>query len=374
MALRLLFNDLVAIRQKSGIGSYASLLLEYLPRVDPDLQILRLSQTLAGIPLRLLSQGAANVGNPGWIKSRAHQWMDHYLSVSSRLSRFSLYHEPDGIPLGVNAPTVTTVHDLSVQLFPEWHPPYRVAKYEKRLKEGISRTTFYLAVSECTKRDIVRLWGVAPEKIQAVHSAPRPQFKRSSPVQISFVYKKLKLPEKYLLFLGNIEPRKNVPGLLRAYRDLPASLRRKYKLVLAGGWGWQSEKVRALLQDTSLAEDVRVLGYLTDEDLVPVVSGATALIYPSFYEGFGLPPLEAMACDVPVITSHGGSLAEVVENAACIIDPRREEEIQAAIVKVLETPGYAEDLRARGRKQIQKFSWEKTALETAGVYRSVFQS
>lgn len=382
MALPVLFNDLVVYRQRSGIGSYAQLLLEHLPSADSEIRIVPLSQTLAGYPLRELSKVmAAGQGGTtrslrasllGPVKQFAHRALDGYLSAMLSSSRWPLYHEPDGLPYGVRAPIITTIHDLSVQLFPQWHPPHRVAKYEENFRIGRDRTHLFLADSHSTARDLQTLWGIEADRVKVVHLAPRPRFRPADPASVRRVKETLRLPDSYFLFVGTIEPRKNVTGLLKAYRALPESLRSKVPLVLAGGWGWRTAEIESLLSDPLLA-GVRFTGYLPDEDLVPLLSGATALVYPSFYEGFGLPPLEAMACGVPVITSHGGSLQEVVADAALVVDPKHVAGITEAMVRVAESAELRSQLIEKGTAWEKRFSWERTAKETAAAYRMVYE-
>lgn len=356
--MQLLFNDLVALRQRSGIGSYAHHLLEYLPAALGDLALTRLSETAAGLPLKAASRGVAGAGGGEtarwkWLALKA---LDKYVYATSRFRRWDLYHEPDALPLRIAAPTVVTVHDLSVSLFPQWHPEHRVKKYETQLKRALDVTRYFFADSEATKRDMIKCWGVGPEKIQVVHLAPRPGFRKAT----------IEKSRSYLLFVGTIEPRKNIAGLIRAYRSLPASLREDHPLFLAGGIGWGNEEIKSLL-----GSDVHQLGYLSDDELVALMNGATAMVYPSFYEGFGLPPLEAMACGVPVISSHRGSLAEVVGEGALIVEPEDEAAMAKAMTDVLKSKELRESLVRKGNEQLKKFSWEKTARETAEGYRRV---
>lgn len=385
-----LFNDLTACRQKSGVGCYASQLLRHLESSDSEIRVLPLSRTLLGTPLQAANRvydrartvGGSDSAEPGWtakwrkritawIRKHGHAALDHYVRTASKLGDWQLYHEPDAIPLSVPAPTISTIHDLSVLLFPKWHPKHRVEKYEKHLRDGLQRTTQFLAVSQSTRRDMIEHLGLQPDRIHVVPEAPRPEFRPLSKEQIQPVLRRLNLPAQFLLYVGTIEPRKNVVGMLRAYGRLAGSLRAKYPLVLVGGWGWGSETVRAMLSRSPWNESVYWTGYLEDDELVAVMNAATALIYPSFYEGFGLPPLEAMACDTPVITTHSGSLAEVVEDAAIVVDPHDEDDLAVALKAVVVHREVVEEYRQRGRRQVAKFNWQATANATRDVYRKV---
>lgn len=381
-----LFNDLTACRQRSGVGCYASQLLRHLDSPDSGIQILPLSQTLAGKPLRAANRfydrASSSIGPEqksskwprrlvGWIRKYGHCALNAYLKTVSRLGSWHLYHEPDAIPLSIAGPTISTVHDLSVLMFPHWHPGHRVAKYEKHLRQSLDRTTQFVAVSEATRKDMIAHLGVPAERIHVVPEAPRPEFREMQPDEVAAVLRRLGLPARFLLYVGTIEPRKNVAGLMRAYGRLTAGLRSEYPLVLAGGWGWQSDAVRQMLEQPPWNESVRWTGYLGDDDLVAVMNAAAALVYPSFYEGFGLPPLEAMACGTPVITTHAGSLAEVVEDAAIIVDPRDEDDLAVAMKAVVSYPEVADEYRQRGFTRAAHFNWQATATATREIYRKV---
>jgi len=348
----ILFNDLVTLRERSGVGSYAAELLRALPA---DGSVVRLSETLGGRPLSKLAS-RSRPGTAG--KGTLQRWLQRWLTVSTSLSSYSLYHEPDALPFPSRFPTISTVHDLSVTLFPGWHPAHRVERYCRELPRVLEKTRGFIADSHATKRDMETHWKVPADKIDVVWLAPRSAFKRASAEAIRKVHKDLDLPENYFLFLGNLEPRKNVTGLIQAHHALPRKLRGKFPLVTAGGVGWGG-----------VATGNRHLGYLSDDKLVPLLSGATALIYPSFYEGFGLPPLEAMACGVPVISSHCGSLKEVIEDAAIIVDPKSPEQITEGMVRLAEDKNVREEYIAKGNERVGHFSWEKTAAQTLQAYR-----
>lgn len=348
----ILFNDLVTLRERSGVGSYAAELLAHLPS---DANVVRLSHTLGGRPLsRLASRSRPGTAGKGTLQL----WLQRWLSLSTRLSKYSLYHEPDALPFPSVTPTVATVHDLSVTLYPGWHPAHRVERYCRELPRVLEETRGFIADSHSTKRDMELHWKVPSEKIEVVWLAPRSAFKPCSKEAIAKVQHELDLPGNYFLFLGNLEPRKNVAGLIQAHHALPRKLRDKFPLVTAGGTGWGG-----------VATGNRHLGYLPDDKLVPLLCGATALIYPSFYEGFGLPPLEAMKCGVPVVSSHCGSLKEVIEDAAIVIDPKVPEQITEAMVRLAENKSVREELIAKGNARVSQFSWEKTAAETLQAYR-----
>jgi len=348
---RILFNDLVTLRERSGVGSYAAELVANFPSDS----IVRLSDTLAGLPLRRLANRPPKTSQG---KGRMQEILQRWLSISTSLGDYSLYHEPDALPFPSSLPTLATVHDLSVTLFPEWHPTHRVERYRRELPRVLEQVRGFFADSHATARDMQTYWQVPEEKIQVVWLAPRPAFRPVTKAEVEKVRRELGLPASYFLFLGTMEPRKNVHGLMAAHHALPGKTREKFPLVFAGGSGWGEASPGS-----------RYLGYLEDNRLVPLLCGATALVYPSFYEGFGLPPLEAMACGVPVISSHCGSLKEVVGDAALVIDPKESAQLTEAMARIADKPALREELVARGAKQVVKFSWKKTAEQTLSAYR-----
>src|SRR5262249_27233627 len=207
------------------------------------------------------------------------------------------------IPLAFDCPTVATVCDLSVLLHPEWHPADRVASFERHFPRTVARCAHLLAISESGRQDILRTLGVPPEKVTRTYMGIRPGLGPLPREEVTRVLRRLGYPEPSLTSLGTTEPRKNVLLLLKAYCALPPALRERWPLVLVGGWGWNAGAVAEYLHDEARHRGVIHLGYLADEHLPAVYSGARALAYPSLYEGFGLPPLEMLACGGAVLAS-----------------------------------------------------------------------
>lgn len=381
-----LFNDLAAHRRRTGVGHYAAELCGRLAEDGGLFEVLPVSRTPIGSLLASLSRAysAASVGGEGGASrsrradaGRLVKTMGRRLfaSLAPAIGRgqIDLFHEPDAIPLPIKAATVATVHDLSVLLYPEWHPEDRVRGYEEDLAEAVARTSVFIADSHATKRDMIHRLGVDPDRVEVVYPAPREIFRVMARPEVERAIGRLGLPPRYLLFMGTIEPRKNVAGLLRAFASLPETIRRQCPLVLAGGWGWRCDDVRRMLEEPPWRDQVRWLGYLCDEDLVAVANGAQVVVYPSFYEGFGLPPLEAMASGVPVITTHAGSLEEVVGQAAMIVDPADERQLARAIEQVLGDRDLANEYVRRGRERVRRYSWEETARRTRAAYQRALE-
>jgi alpha-1,3-rhamnosyl/mannosyltransferase len=198
-----------------------------------------------------------------------------------------------------------------------------------------------------------------------------PNFRIHSESELSETRSRLGLPARYLLYVGTVEPRKNLATLLTAYCDLSAELRDACPLVLGGSWGWKSEQVRELFESQARHRGVRYLGYVADEDLPPLYGGAVALLYPSFYEGFGLPPLEAMACGTAAIVSTANAVKEVVGTNAVQIDPNDITAWREAMRCAIADKEYLESYRKAGVQHAARFKWEQAAQTTLCVYRRV---
>jgi glycosyltransferase involved in cell wall biosynthesis len=374
-------NDLVALRQRSGVGFYVSELLFALEESD-DVDVIPLSRTFAGNPLRLASRLVSSSGSPPgssrWLsrnfstlKSAGIRCVDRYLATAAKLFRWPLFHETDHCPASVDAPVVTTVHDLSVILHPEWHPAHRVKKYAEKFARGLERSSHILTPSEAIRDEVIATFGIPAERVTATRLAPRTRFRPVEEAKCAEIRKRYGLPDRFVLFVGNIEPRKNVAALLDAYAILSPELRSKHPLAIVGGWGWKSEEVRERLTLSPWSECVRRLGYVSEEDLVLLLNAAAVLAYPSLYEGFGLPPIEAMACGTPVITTHAGGLRDSVGDAAHLVDPHDVDGLAAALTKVLTDGDYADQLTWRGYLRAAQLTWQETARRTAAAYRKV---
>src|SRR5439155_4935627 len=211
-------------------------------------------------------------------------WTDRELRRCLRPGHGELYHEPNHIPLRGELPTVVTIHDLSALLHPEWHPADRVHRFTHGFLPTLSRCSHFLTVSDFTRQEIIHHLGIAPHRVTRVYNGVRRGMRPLGPAETGPVLRRLGLVAGgYLLYVGTLEPRKNVETLLRAYGDLPAMLRSRSPLVLAGGWGWRAERLRELFEQAARHRGVVHLGYVTDEDLPALYRGARALAYPALY-------------------------------------------------------------------------------------------
>lgn len=289
-------------------------------------------------------------------------------SVGSRRHRIELYHAPNFLPLRFSGPTVITVHDLSFIRYPETHPRERVEVLERRLPNDIKRSDFVLVDSNFVRDEVMQVYGVAPEKVVRTYLGVSERFHSMPAEDTRAVLERCGLRHgEYVLSVGTLEPRKNLAGTLEAFRLLPGELRDRYPLAVVGMVGWHMDRVSSRLSALAEQGAVRPLGYVPDEDLPFLYAGAGAFMYPSIYEGFGLPVLEAMAAGAPVVTSNRASLKEVAGTLAASLDPDDHAALSAALREALETSGDAA-ARAKRIAWARTFTWQRCARETIAVY------
>ena len=217
-----------------------------------------------------------------------------------------------------------------------------------------------ITISEFTKNDLIKKYAVDPNKIIVAHCAvDADKFKKIK--LTSATRKKYRLPNTYLLYLGTIEPRKNIANLVRAYSKLPKNIKDQYPLVLAGGGGWNDDEIKQAIDLARQNSEIIQTGYIEEKDIPALYSGAELFLYPSHFEGFGMQILEAMACDTPVLTANNSSLPEVGGESAYYVDDKSIESIKYGIEKLLNEPKLRQDMIRKGRKQIKKFSWQESA-------------
>ncbi|MGE3803512.1 MAG: glycosyltransferase family 4 protein [Gemmataceae bacterium] len=301
----------------------------------------------------------------------AFQAVGWQFRAQCRRRRYDLYHEPNTIPLPVDLPTLSTIHDLSLLLHPEWHTLERVGHFEKHLRRALDQCRHFLTDTDFIRDEAIRVLGIAPERITRVYIGIRDDLRPLPAAQVQAVLRKLELPEQYLLYVGTIEPRKNLLMLLQVYCTLPASVRERWPFVLVGKWGWNAREVADYLQHTARHQGVRHLGYLADEHVAALYNGARALVYPSHYEGFGLPPLEMMSCGGAVLASTAGSVAEIASTRAHLIDPHDADSWRAALLRITSDNDWWHSLRQGVVEHARSFSWDRCARETFAVYQAI---
>ncbi len=287
-----------------------------------------------------------------------------------RERRPALYHEPNFLPFRFDGPVVLTIHDLSYLRYPETHPDLRVRIMNKLLPPAIERATHLLADSEFTRQEVISEFGVAADRITTTLLGVSNAFVPRDATTCDATLRRYGLDYgSYVLAVGTLEPRKNLLQAIRAYVGMPTKLARRFPLVIVGGKGWKSEATDMELNALLANGRAKHLGYVSDDDLPVVYSAARLFVYPSLYEGFGLPAAEAMASGVPVIVSDRASLPEVVGDAGITITPEDVDGMRHAIVELLQDADERARRSAAGIAQAQTLTWERCGRLTAQAYR-----
>lgn len=353
---------LVYYRQ-AGISLYIRRLVEHLPAMAPGvdwaiIQSRKDAKRLADRPVR------------AWTPS--HHLLERW-ALGAELFRhqLDLLHSPDFIPPAFGARrTVITVHDLNFLFYPQFLTRESIRYYAGQIRWAVGRADHILADSHQTRQDLLDLLQVPPEKVSTVHLAADERFRPL--VDSALNLDPYDLEPGYLLFVGTLEPRKNIPTLLGAFHSLRERGIVQAPLVLVGQRGWLAEEIYETIDTLGLEQSVRILTQVQGgEALVQLYNGASLLVLPSYYEGFGLPVLEAMACGTPVVASRRGSLPEVAGDAGVLIDPEEPDEIGAAVERILTDDVFRTDRVEKGFRQAAKFSWADTARRTLDVYERV---
>jgi glycosyltransferase involved in cell wall biosynthesis len=269
-------------------------------------------------------------------------------------------------PMGSRCPFNVTVHDLSFLFYPEGFRTLNRLYLRLFARLSARQARRVIAVSESTKRDVIEQYGIAPEKVDVVYNGVDPAFRPLPADQVSAFRTDRGLPDRFILFVGTLEPRKNIARLLQAYARLPGA---RPPFMLVGGKGWFYDEVFSLVERLELGAEVHFAGYVPADDLPCWYNAADLFVYPSLYEGFGLPPLEAMACGTPVVTSTASSLPEVVGPAALLVDPTDTEALAVAMERGLTDAGLRAQMKAQGLARAADFSWSETARRTKESYR-----
>jgi len=267
-------------------------------------------------------------------------------------------------------PVVVSVHDLTFYRFPQWFRPFNWRYLQRFTRQTVRHAHHIIASSQHTRQDLITLLDVPPERISVI---PLGVGEEMRPMQdtaaLAALRHKRQLPERMILYLGTLEPRKNLTTLLEAYALLRRDPGFHHRLVIAGGKGWYYEEIEATVARLHLGQAVLFAGYVPQEELPWWYNAADVFVYPSLYEGFGLPPLEAMACGVPVVVSAASSLPEVVGEAGVIVPPLDAQALAEAIREVVEDGPRRQRLIAAGLARAQALSWRATAAKTAKLYR-----
>ena len=361
--------------RRAGIGQYTLRLTEALAAEAPGERFFLLHdwRQRGGLPQ------APNLRHVRLYTPSHHRWEHLTLPLELLTLRLDLLHSPDFIlPQRRPCAGVVTIHDLAFLRFPHLVTP-EAARYYSRIRQAAHSAERVIAVSECTRRDILELLEVPQERVRVIYEAAGAPFRplKLHPDERRDLRGRHLAAGRFALFVGTIEPRKNLPTLLRAFRRMMErypDLDPHPRLVIVGEQGWLSEEVFGLLQELRLAQEVAFIGPATSEELVWLYNAARFLAFPSLYEGFGLPPLEAMACGTPVVASTAGALPEVVGEAGLLLDPLDVEGWAEAMARLWSDESLRRTLREKGLERAALFSWKRAAQETLAVYREAMEA
>lgn len=356
----------------AGIHTYCHQLLQHLPEQCKQTELLAYVadanyQTSSGVLLRKLP---ARIQNP----FARIIWEQSALPLAARRDHLDLLHGlAYAVPITTSVPTIVTVHDLSFILYPEAFRRGNRQYLSRITSQSCRRARRVIAVSEATARDLVQILNISADKIDVVYNGVDSRFRPLSDAEVSAYRSQAGWPERFILMLGTLEPRKNHLMVLEAYAQYRRLAHQPLPLLIGGGKGWYYDTIFQRAEALHLEEHVHFLGFVPSEALPWLYNAASLFVYPSRYEGFGLPLAEAMSCGTPAITSTASSLPEVAGAAAVTIEPDDPAAMAQAMAQVLDSPGQMQRLREAGLKQSKRFRWPITAKETAAVYTRVLE-
>jgi len=298
------------------------------------------------------------------------RWWSIGLPLYLSRSTFDLFHGTNyEIPIWSRPPTVVTIHDLSLLLHSEAHERHLVRRARWRLPLMLKSASKIITPSNSVKTEVCEKFGVDHEKVSVTPEAPRSSFRRREDGEVTKLRQRFGIDGDFILYVGTIEPRKNLHRLVEAFQKLINTTSVSPKLVIAGGQGWLMDDFTSFIRQKKLENLICLTGYVEDEELCALYSSCKVFVYPSLYEGFGLPPLEAMACGAPVICSRIPALVETVGTAARLVDPYDVDELAEAMIEFLSDATMWEQYARLSKNHVQNFSWQQTALKTLEAYR-----
>lgn len=390
MNMKIIYNLDCIRAPMTGVAYYTQNMLSTLIRNYPELDIsaFRNHTLLSKKEILTLFAQTTNSSQktPAW-KATLIKLINHFALARSLIQwqqslrhRFTLkkviaggiYHEPNFVFLPHDGPKVLTVHDISMFSCPEFLPKGRAKFLQKHMRHGMQEADALIVSCQFIKDQIVQLLNIPEHKIHIIAPGAQENFKPRPEHEVKHFLEKFSLNYKqFLLCVATLEPRKNLTRLIKAYQQLPNALQKKYPLVLVGNKGWLYEKLMTLINENKNS-NILLLRYVDEKTLFHLYSGAKAFVYPSLYEGFGLPVLEAMQSGLPVITSNTSSLPEVCGDAGVLIDPLNVTAITSAIEQMLTSDdlGYADAVK-RSLTQAKKFSWDNFAEKLFEVYQKI---
>lgn len=366
------FDGTPLLGQRSGVGYYTSRLLGALAELHPNwAYYLYSNRPFNGLEPELChtQKVVGQFSHSRWL------WMQLVLPSLIHKSGVQLCHFTNSLaPLWSNTPFVLTIHDASLFLYSQYHPRSRLLAMRSLIPLLARRAAAIITVSEQSRTDLQRILKLPNPNLFVIHEAAPATFQPVTQLERQkSIIQQYQLPARYILFVGTLEPRKNLYRLVRAF----AQLRQKgfdHHLVLVGSFGWLMDSFLVEIHRLGIEKVVHYLGYVPLDVLPTLFSCAELFAFPSLYEGFGLPLLEAMACGTPVLTSNRSATAEVCADAAWLVNPEDEQEIAAGLAHLLSNPAQREELRYKGLARAGQFSWQRAAQETAKVYEYILET
>ena len=366
------------IYEGTGVATYTRELVKSLVKVgDKDEFVLFGSSLRLRRPLKEFLKGLPGENAKGKFSFLPPKLLEflwngvHLFPVENLVGEVDIFHSSDWLePPTKKAKKVTTIHDLTIYKYPETffaRGGHDIVKNQKRkLFFTKQECDLIICVSETTKQDAMEILKIPEKKLKVIYEAPDSIYFPKNQEEVKKVKNKFGIHGDYLLCVGTREPRKNIDQVLMAFVEISRAYP-ELSLVIAGKYGWGDKKLKVKSEKLK----VRILGFVEKEDLASLYSGAEAFVYPSLYEGFGLPILEAMACGCPVITSNIGSMRELAAGFSVLVDPQSTDSIAENILKLLKNNDLRQELKIKGLKRAGEFSWEKAALQTLEAYRGL---
>jgi glycosyltransferase involved in cell wall biosynthesis len=362
------------VRPKTGVGHYTLELARALATLRPDDSFELIAPDT--IPASIIRE-TETIPNLRIVSVKANVLMRRWSSIGLpryiRRARLDLFHGTNyQLPLMNAKRNVLTVHDLSVFTHPDTHDVRFARRARRRLPIMLGAASHVITPTEAIKDEVTARFNLDPLRITVTPEAPRNSFFQMRREDTAAVRQRLGIENDFILFVGTIEPRKNLQTLLRAFERISRMRDRRLQLVLAGAEGWLPDDFDRLVRASEFRERIRLTGYLSDEELRALYSSCKVFVYPSLYEGFGLPPLEAMACGAPVVASRIAAHEETLKDKARLVEPLDELALAKVFVEFLEDEKARKSLAEAGLAYVANFSWRKTAEVTWGVYEGLF--
>jgi len=379
--MRIALDGIPLLTPKTGVGRYTYELASALTQLSQPVELVffygthwsnRLKATTVTntdgrrrSSLRSAVSKLVPVASKRWVRQKVSK-------LGFMWYRPDLFHATNYVASSFDGPLVVTVHDLSFLRYPETHPPERLAWLSEGLPDTLHRAGRIIVDSRFIKNELISLLDVQEESITVVSLGVSHDYRPRDNEALALELKEFNLESKgYILSVGTLEPRKNILSLLQAYELLSDSLKVRWPLVVVGIRGWKDQAISTRLEALANKGRIRALGYVSSDKLPVVYAGAALFVYPSIYEGFGLPPLEAMASGVPVIVSNRASLPEIVGNAGVLIDPEDIESLAETMESLLGDNGKREKMIKMGLQRAKNFTWKACADKTFEVYKDV---